>query len=595
MAPSKPSLNVPPSFPLGSLNRLPHPGRRYRVIVCAAVFVVLAIIRVVATYPDTAQAYDEPCHVAAGIEFLDRGTYVLDPVHPPLSRIFIGLPLYLAGQRYPRSGPGATSSNYNVVGNSILYDSGHYLRNLTLARLGVLPFLLLAAAAVFFWARREYGEFPALMAVALFTTLPIILAFSGIAYTDMAAASTQVTALFAFSLWIEDRTVRSTVLLGVIGGLALLAKATTMIFLPASALAIVAVKTLLDVRKNPAQVRLPRRRTAKPMAVALVIACVVVWAGYRFSVGHVDEAFNLSARNMPSFQHFPAPLRSVARRLVLSRPAVPAPALMRGFAEAWVLNKSAPQSYLLGKTKAGGWWYFFLVGIAVKTPLPFLILLLIGLITLTRDRARWTALAPAASAFAVLAVTMPVTYNAGVRHVLIVFPLFAMVAGYGSAALWRTRGAWQVPLRGLLVLLVLWQAANSFVARHDYIAYFNDLAGHDPSRILVAGCDLDCGQDVFRLAQALRERHVQHASIAVWSSAEMSRMGLSEYDVPQPFQPATGWVAVSKRAVRMGDVFHNSYPRGAFDWLSRFQPVATVGKTILLYDIPSEPAAASKR
>jgi hypothetical protein len=34
----------------------------------------------------------------------------------------------------------------------------------------------------------------------------------------------------------------------------------------------------------------------------------------------------------------------------------------------------SPLSYLLGNTKAGGWCYFFLVAVAVKTPLPFLIL-----------------------------------------------------------------------------------------------------------------------------------------------------------------------------------------------------------------------------
>jgi hypothetical protein len=36
----------------------------------------------------------------------------------------------------------------------------------------------------------------------------------------------------------------------------------------------------------------------------------------------------------------------------------------------------------------------------------------------------------------------------------------------------------------------------------------------------------------------------------------------------------------------MGDVFHESYPPGAFAWLDRYQPVAYVGKTIRLYYIP---------
>ena len=64
----------------------------------AAALTVIAVLRIVATYNITSQGLDEPCHVAAAMELLDKGTYALDPVHPPLSRIAIGLPLYLAGE-----------------------------------------------------------------------------------------------------------------------------------------------------------------------------------------------------------------------------------------------------------------------------------------------------------------------------------------------------------------------------------------------------------------------------------------------------------------------------------------------------------------
>src|SRR6266699_2444325 len=99
------------------------------------------------------------------------------PYNTPLARIAIGIPLYLAGERYPQLSPeDPDRQNYNYVGNKILYEDGHYLRNLELARSGVLPFLLLSVAVVFLWARREFGDFAALIAVALFTTLPVVLA-----------------------------------------------------------------------------------------------------------------------------------------------------------------------------------------------------------------------------------------------------------------------------------------------------------------------------------------------------------------------------------------------------------------------------------
>lgn len=50
----------------------------------------------------------------------------------------------------------------------------------------------------------------------------------------------------------------------------------------------------------------------------------------------------------------------------------------------------------------------------------------------------------------------------------------------------------------------------------------------------------------------------------------------------------SGWFAISLRALRFGNSFHTQYPIGAFDWLQAYQPVARVGKTILLDHIPEQ-------
>jgi hypothetical protein len=186
---------------------------------------------------------------------------------------------------------------------------------------------------------------------------------------------------------------------------------------------------------------------------------------------------------------------------------------------------------------------------------------------------------------------MGVSYDAGLRHVLIVFPLLAVVAGFGARSLWQLPGSASFPGRALLAALLLWQGLASFAARSDYIAYFNPLAGKDPSKVLITGCDLDCGQDLYRLANELRAQHVSHVNIAVWTSAEISHMGLPDREVLPPFHPVTGWVAISVRSLRFGDVFYLAYPPHAFDWLDRYSPKEYVGKTIRLYYIPPDTTA----
>ncbi len=546
--------------------------------------VLISVVRIVASYSHTAQAFDEPCHVSAGIEFLDKGTYTLDPIHPPLARIAVALPLYLAGERYPVLAPSDPGSrNYNVVGNHILYDSGHFYRNLMLARLGILPFFVLGALVVYLWAQRVGGATSAAIAIFLYCTTPTILAFSSIAYTDTVAASTQLAAMFVFSLWLERPDRVRTLWLGLAFGIAFLAKLTTVLFIPAAAFCMGTI-WFLGGRRLPS----PNfsSRIVKLFA-ALALAALVVWGGYRFSVRHLSEATGITPSSMPSFQHFPSLLRSAARSLILQDPLLPAPDLLHGVAEAWVLNGTASESYLFGQIKAGGWWYFYLIALGVKTPLPLLLLCAIGTVFLLTHRKESAVFLPMAALAGVLLVTMHVKYQVGLRHILVALPLIAIIAGIGSAR-WLERVSLRRVASLAIAALLAWQAVESGASQSDFLAYFNQLAGKDPSRVLVMGCDLDCGQDLYRLTEGLRARQITRFSLAIWSSAEIDRFGLPSYEIPAPDRQLRGWIAVSSRAIRLGDVLHQSFPPGYFDALEHYRPVADIGKTIRLYYIPTE-------
>ena len=101
-----------------------------------------ACIRIAATYHVFSQTVDEPAHIAAGMEWLDRGTYIFEPLlHPPLARIAAAIGPFLAGRRL-------LVADMWDGGNDILYGDGNYRQNLSFARLGELPFFVLAAFVV---------------------------------------------------------------------------------------------------------------------------------------------------------------------------------------------------------------------------------------------------------------------------------------------------------------------------------------------------------------------------------------------------------------------------------------------------------------
>lgn len=553
----------------------------------AALSLLLAIIRVVVADSTNAQGFDEPTHVVAGMQWLSTHTYTVDPVHPPFARYAIALPLYVAGARMPDFVPGDPSGwNYNDAGDAILNKDGQYRRNLFLARIGILPFLCLASLILFWWTRAYFSDAVACVAVALFTTTPSILAFSAMAYNDLPVAALQLAFLCVLIQWLENATPRRTVLLGIVGGLAFATKFTSLLFLTACTLAMLICRYLVDRRAHKPSPDTFSGALAK-LGTAAVLGLVVLWSTYGFSTGHVRETTGLSPTTMPSFQHFPGPTRELARRAVLSDPVVPAPELINGFARIWVVNQTGPPAYLFGHEKNGGWWFFFPIAFALKSPLPLLLFAVWGTIYMLRRATHNPDLAqlmPIVCTLTVFGVASLGKYQVGTRYLLVVFPLLAILAGVGTCAIWKKNARWWARL--LVIGLLSWQAVVTISARHDFLAYFNEVAPADPSKALVLGCDLDCGQDLLRLADELRSHGISQVALGVWSSAELTQIGLPKFTLLEPSRPVKGWVAVSARARRAGDVMHKTYPPETLDWLNSYEPVAHVGKTILLYYIP---------
>jgi len=88
-------------------------------------------------------------HLGAGMEYLDHGTLTGDVSHPPMARLLSALGPWLAGEHWNHTG------NTTTDGTTVLGHDAHYDRMLALARLGILPFFLLACLIVFLWSSRS--------------------------------------------------------------------------------------------------------------------------------------------------------------------------------------------------------------------------------------------------------------------------------------------------------------------------------------------------------------------------------------------------------------------------------------------------------
>ena len=534
--------------------------------VCLTALLVVAIVRIASTYPVFNATIDEGSHVACGIEWLEKGVYRIETKHAPLARISVALGPYLSGVRAVGN-PTSWEETY-----PILSATGHYWQTLTLARIGVLPYFVLCTLVVFFWTKRLFDARIALLAAVVFTCLPTILAHSGVATTDIPLTAMFCLSLYTFTLWLREPTWRTAAQFGAAAGLALSTKFSTLLFLPTCGAAILA---LYAASGSPNW-----RGLLRTLGVIALSAFLVTWAIYRFSHAPINQVTQYPDR-MAVKLFGPASHATGTVHWLTSELQLPAPELFDGIRVLRDENREGVRSYLFGEVKNGGWWYFYLVSLAVKTPLAVLLLALIGagavVTRYLRDRSRWEIAAPLAAAAMLLIVTAPARINIGVRHVMPMFVFLSMLAAVGLAVLWESRA--QRPLcRGAALLLVGWLVVSSARAHPDYLAYFNELGGRDPARILVLS-DLDWGQDLARLATWLHERQIRHISLGLDTFLDPQALGFPQTHqmrcgAPQP----AGWIAMEVRRVRRSPE--------CFTWLNGRLPIATVGKTMLIYYVP---------
>ena len=538
----------------------------------AVAFVVLAMVRIVATYAELSETVDEVAHIGGGMEWLALRTYTFEPQHPPLARIAAAAGPYLLGIR------SQGQQNLWQEGRGVLFADGQYRRNLVAARFGILFFLPIAAFFVWRIGVDGFGSGAALASVACFTLLPTVLAHYGFATTDGPFVALFAAAMYAMQRWLRGPSVARGVGLGVASSLSLVTKYSAIPYLGLLAMLAGGARAWSAWRRNAAarhaalgteaaaaeraaQDTFSWWRAAVSLAVGGAAGVLVAWATLRFSVG--------TLRGIP----------------------IPAPEIVRGIRGVAEHNQYGHPAYFLGQVRSLGVWYFFPTMLAIKTPLSALLLGLAGCALLVRRAVRtsdWLPLMPVLTIVAILAFSVTARINIGIRHILPVYIALALAAGFAwdwAWSRWRTR-----VIRGALASGTALLSAGSFTVHPDYLAYFNFIAGKDPSR-LVADSDLDWGQDLFRLSKVARERGVDTLTFAYIGTAGIDQI------VGIPVKPwtgegrPTGWVAVSETKYRQGiTTFARGryYSRGdAFFWLDSAATFTRVGKGVRLYHIPS--------
>ena len=538
------------------------------VIAALALYVVAAQ----GSSPLKSAAFDEQYHLAAGYSYLRTGDFRLATNHPPLAGMIAALPLLGdASIVLPTDHPSWAAGDRFAFSDVFLWEANADPQGLLLrARWPITLLGVLLLVSMFLAARQVLGARAGWLALLLGVFDPNLIAHGRFVTTDLALTLFLFLTVWWAWRWLDRPRWHNLVAAGLFAGLAMATKYNGAIVWPT----VVVIALLLPTTAW----RTTWRQRLWGILLMSVMALGVLWGLYRFDVGSVSF--------LPAWVKLPAPFY---------------------FQQFWntfgriVDLQGARVDFFLGEAASRGWWYYFFVALAVKAPLPTLVLSLAGSGLIIRDRAvrQLAVLWTVPVLFLLLGATQ--VLNIGFRHLLPAVPFLILLAAV-VAEKWGWLAASNRRMVAAGVLLALWLVVDSVRIAPHYESYFNQLAGpwQNWSNILVDS-NLDWGQDLPALKQVMDERGIDVVNLAYFGKAVPEAYGVRyrplpsylrfmqgrELDAYNSYTPEPGWYAISATALRTGTMTPETADLYAF--FRDREPAARAGYSIYLYEVAYPP------
>jgi len=556
-------------------------------------------------------AMDEPVHLVSGLRMWRTGV-LIDSQHPPLPFYASALPVSpLVHDLRTADRSWATGASEYVP--RVLLDAGTPLPALLArARLSAVAVALALGLVVFVWSRRLWGHAGATLSLALYVFCPVVLGDGALVGDDLAAALALLVALAAFRRYLVSPSPGRLAALAVAFAVAALVKFVACLLMPMLVL-LYAARRALERAGDGARNSPPPPRAARDALLVGAVCFAAVWACYGFSSSSLRQDPELWARPSVAFLR-----ASLARwpSWLLDAP-IPAYDYWKGLAVQihhsghQASYSEGPHLFLLGQHRADGWWYYFPVAFALKTPLPVFVL---GLLALLAARRRGFAGAPGSAdwpaartggLFDILLLAIPAavwlsacmlsTADLGVRYLMPLYPLAFVSLGalgtLGGARPAVTARSWGglTWVRVAIALCLVWYLTGTLRVYPHFHAYFNELAGGpDGGWRALNNSSIDWGQDVPELGRYLQATGAT-AYGDLFSALEPAALGTRVRPLPRTPEALArleGLVAVSVTRLTTAGRNEPLYAR-----LRDLQPRARIGHSIFVYDLPARPGS----
>ena len=512
------------------------------------------------------QTIDEAMHLAAGYSYLVKKDFRIEPQNPPLIKELLALPPFLTYRLAFNPDPQHwRDADGYLIGRDLLYNSPPSADQiLALSR---FPNLLLGAALVAltgWWAYRLWGNHAAILAVALASLEPNLVAHSSLITTDVGVTLFIFLTVYLFWEYVNRPTWTLLIATGISTGMALLSKFSAVLLIPMIALIVTAFvligserHVLLPLKRNHNEARHKFLQAATVLSLILFVALLTISPAYFF------RGF----------------------RLWLS-----------GFYQFLTLSQEGLPAFFLGEYSSDNWWSYFPVAFLIKTPVGSLVLIALSLVFYRAGsplgyRQAFFLVLPVILIF--LALTQART-NIGLRHILPIYPFLFVLAS--RLATIRLRRAWLAPL--LISTAVFVTALSSLRIVPHQLAYFNEfVGGPEQGYRYLSDSNLDWGQDLKGLKAYMEKEKLPIIYLSYFGTAPPYYYGIHYHYVaghgtlewPPPSNKVPADAARKILAISVYNLQDVSRPNDPlFRWLWMRQPVAKIGYSIFIYDLTDD-------
>ena len=470
------------------------------VLLCVMILAVMGV-NLVSQAARKSLTNDELVHIPAAHRHLIAGDFRLNPEHPPLAKLWAALPLPFVHLRYRQPPP---RSDQDFAQFTSTYSSEFWQLNekswwtITFwSRAAMIVITLGLGGLIFIYARTFFSLRAAIIAVAIFSLEPTILAHGWIVHTDIPAAFSYLLFFFGLQRYWMRPTFRRAIWFGLVAGIALVTKFS---------MAIVAPIFLLVLIYGAVQSRALEPSKLKRLAqvgFATIVAFVFVNAAYFFQHPRLaPQDSNL----ISIYGGSPLAAQKTISLLTVISKVVPTYYLF-GIYTVYVHNRLGHPSSLLGNYRVDGWWSYFPVAFALKTSIPVLLLSVAAILwavwsTVSKRELIWLSALLAIALFLGMSIFSHI--NIGVRHIVPIFPFLFLLAGAFLDRVLKTRHA----RVAMIVAAVLfgWMICDAVAGYRNYISFTNSLTLGKSNWEVLSDSNVEWGEEIGELAEYLHQQ-----------------------------------------------------------------------------------------